>query len=387
MMAQQALAEDMLRKRVDSMEERREGDLQQLRANIQQSASCIVLVRSPERSGSPTGVGVILKPKPPGAFGPFLILSVSSGGPAARSGKIKAGDYLVGIGELLLYDMDLAEVTKLILGTPGTEVDLWIQARSQSAEPNKNIRTVRFEHSQTLRPQVAAYNCFSSESRAEARARTRMRLARQQARIKCNGADTNISEPGTSYAFAAEHCRYRPSPQWPVWRPSRPGPLKSSPNTAVTTKLPPTGWPTVASPLSLAADVAGDAPEDAIVIGFSTGATVERLMMNDPTLTSLSLVDVVLGEYRTRHVLHVLAEHNTSLTSLKLAGGSGSLRGQEQTQEISRMLQRNTSLRHLCLFGADVSDDDVAILCEAIKGEANSIVCNCYWSGWGSRVD
>ena len=109
--------------------------------------------------------------------------------------------------------------------------------------------------------------------------------------------------------------------------------------------------------------------------------------MNDPTLTSLSLGDIVLGEYRTRHVLHVLAEHNTSVTSLKLAGGTGSMRGQEQTQEISRMLKRNTSLRHLCLFGADVSDDDVAILCEAIKGEANSIVRNCYWSGWGSLVD
>ena len=36
---------------------------------------------------------------------------------------------------------------------------------------------------------------------------------------------------------------------------------------------------------------------------------------------------------------------------------------------------RNTSLRHLCLFGADVSDDDVAILCEAIKGVKRIQLC------------
>jgi len=95
---------------------------------------------------------------------------------------------------------------------------------------------------------------------------------------------------------------------------------------------------------------------------------MQNLMLNDETLTSLNLSGVMLGEHRTMGLLRILTEHNTSLTSLKLDGNSATSCGQEQMQQISRLLKCNTGLRHLSIFGSSVSDEDVGMLCEALKG-------------------
>ena len=110
-------------------------------------------------------------------------------------------------------------------------------------------------------------------------------------------------------------------------------------------------------------------PEDIVAMGFSTGATLQSLMLNDETLTSLNLSGVMLGEHRTMGLLRILTEHNTSLTSLKLDGNSGASCGQEQMQQVSRMLKCNTGLRHLSIFGSSVSDEDVGMLGEALEGK------------------
>ena len=47
-------------------------------------------------------------------------------GPAGQCGQISVGDLLHGIGDHPVYELDPAQTTALILGSPGSEISLWI---------------------------------------------------------------------------------------------------------------------------------------------------------------------------------------------------------------------------------------------------------------------
>lgn len=104
------LAEARVRTSVDIMSERRLRDLDLLAAKGVSASFAVVLRRSPDASGTPTGVGIVLQEKPAGSVGPFQICSVTPGGAAARSGRIHAHDFLHQVNECtepILFSNDI----------------------------------------------------------------------------------------------------------------------------------------------------------------------------------------------------------------------------------------------------------------------------------------
>merc|ERR1712216_250199 len=69
------------------------------------------------KRGGATGVGIQFEKANPG---PFKIKSLTEGGSAALSGKIKAGDLLHGVNDNSVYELDPMQTTQLILGPPGS---------------------------------------------------------------------------------------------------------------------------------------------------------------------------------------------------------------------------------------------------------------------------
>ena len=86
------------------------------------------------KRGGAQGVGIQFEKANPG---PFRIKSLTQGGSAALSGKIKAEDLLHGVNDNSVYELDPMQTTQLILGPPGSEVTLMIAPAEGSlkAEP------------------------------------------------------------------------------------------------------------------------------------------------------------------------------------------------------------------------------------------------------------
>ena len=108
------LAEARVRTSLNIMSERRLGDIDFLVAKGVAASIAVVLRRSPDASGTPTGVGLVLQEKPVGSVGPFQIGSVTPGGATARSGKIHANDYLHQVFEYVLANSILKAISWLI---------------------------------------------------------------------------------------------------------------------------------------------------------------------------------------------------------------------------------------------------------------------------------
>jgi C-terminal processing protease CtpA/Prc len=88
------------------------------------------------KRGGATGVGIQFEKANPG---PFKIKSLTEGGSAALSGKIKAGDLLHGVNDNSVYELDPMQTTQLILGPPGSEIILWIAPAADSSKPQRVV--------------------------------------------------------------------------------------------------------------------------------------------------------------------------------------------------------------------------------------------------------
>ena len=207
--------------------------------------------------------------------------------------------------DISLLELNLKEATKLILGPPGSTVSLRVQPTA--GHGGNKARTVSWASNKLERvPQITSLRCFKGESWAEARTRAHLRLARQS---QC-GKDRGTGED-------------RNNSLWPAWRPVV---LDSLPKMATSSDAPADAKNRLPPLASLEACDAH---------GFSNGAIIQSLVDNDPRLTSLNLDDISLGSARTCYMLQVLAQRNTTLTSLKLGGGSGAMSVQEQVQQVT----------------------------------------------------
>ena len=81
-----------------------------------------------EAPAAPVGVGITIDGgAADGILLPLIVVSVKAASPAAISGKVQRGDFIVQVGDVPVQGATVAECKKLILGTPGTEVILHLQ--------------------------------------------------------------------------------------------------------------------------------------------------------------------------------------------------------------------------------------------------------------------
>jgi len=209
------------------------------------------------------------------------------------------------VDDVSLLELNLKEATKLILGQPGSTVSLQIQ--TTAGHGGKQARKVGWSSNKVERVPLRR---FGVESWAEARARAHLRLARQS---QCGKESGKVED--------------RENSVWPAWRPVA---LDSLPKLATSGDAPADASEnTTKHPPPLASLKTCDAH------GFSNGTIIQSLVDNDTRLTSLNLADISVGSARTSYILKVLAQRNTTLTSLKLGGGSGAMSVREQVQQMA----------------------------------------------------
>jgi C-terminal processing protease CtpA/Prc len=61
--------------------------------------------------------------------GPYTVMEVSSQGAAHRSGLLKSGDLIQSIDQQSVYNLDSRQVSKLLVGPPGSTVSLVISSQ------------------------------------------------------------------------------------------------------------------------------------------------------------------------------------------------------------------------------------------------------------------
>lgn len=93
---------------------------------------------------------------------------------------------------------------------------------------------------------------------------------------------------------------------------------------------------------------------------------LERLRHNDPTLTTLHLLNTHLGNKGAKVLAHAL-KHNTSLTYLALENNQI---GNEGAETLANALQHNTSLTGLCLLNNQIEFNLFEIIQDLINTRA-----------------
>jgi C-terminal processing protease CtpA/Prc len=87
---------------------------------INESTGSSVAVAQEFKKYAPTGIGMVLE-QVHGLRGIYVI-KVVPGGAAWRANEVRVGDEIRMIDNIVIQDMELDEVTGLILGPPGDEV-------------------------------------------------------------------------------------------------------------------------------------------------------------------------------------------------------------------------------------------------------------------------
>lgn len=113
-------------------------------------ATPVVLKRhsTPTAAWAQSGVGFTFH-KATGASGPFQIVDLNPGGPARQSGRIKPGDWLHAVNDTCVHELDTQQTTELILGTPGSQVTLWIRSGHHQDSIDQQARSSSPQHSQS----------------------------------------------------------------------------------------------------------------------------------------------------------------------------------------------------------------------------------------------